>query len=170
MTKAIFIDKYRLMKYININKICVEECCRFINSVIIEARHNEARQNVILSIQPEFVKKIFNHTKKYEYRKVIFSSDVKKVYVYASEPISKIVGYFIIDDIVEGSPSSVWRKTSKEAGINKQYFDEYFKGHDTAYAIRIKSTKLFKRPIEPKSVIKDFRAPQSFMYTEVSLK
>ena len=157
------------MKYINVDKICVEECCRFINSVITEAKVKDARRNVILSIQPEFVKKIFNHTKKYEYRKVMFSSDVKKVYVYCSKSISKIVGYFIIDDIVEGTPPNVWRKTSKEAGITKQYFDEYFKGHDKAYAIRIKSAKLFDRPIEPKSVIKNFRAPQSFCYTEVSL-
>lgn len=153
-----------------INRICAEECRRFINSIIAEAKDKDARKNVILSIQPEFARKIFNHTKKYEYRKVIFSSDVKKVYVYASEPISKIVGYFIIDDIVEGTPSNVWRKTSKYSGITKQYFDKYFKGHDKAYAIHIKAAKRFDRPIEPKSVIKDFRAPQNFCYTEVSLR
>jgi len=150
-----------------INRICAEECRRFINSIIAEAKDKDARKNVILSIQPEFARKIFNHTKKYEYRKVMFSPDVKKVYVYVSEPISKIVGYFIIDDIVEGAPSSVWRKTSKHSGITKKYFNEYFDGHNKAYAIRIKSVKLFKTPIEPKKVIKDFRAPQNFMYTEV---
>ena len=148
----------------------MEECRRFINSVINEAKHNDTGQNVILSIQPEFARKIFNHTKKYEYRKVMFSPDVKKVYVYVSEPISLIIGYFIFDDIFEGTPSSVWRKTKEHSGITKKYFDEYFNGHDKAYAIRIKSVKLFKRPIEPKEVIKDFRAPQNFCYTEVSLK
>lgn len=157
------------MKYINIDKICVEECCRFINSVINESKVKDTRRNVILSIQPEFARKIFNHTKKYEYRKVMFSPDVKKVYVYVSEPIALIIGYFIIDDIVEGTPSSVWRKTKEHSGITKKYFNEYFDGHDKAYAIHIKSTKLFKRPIEPKKVIKDFRAPQNFMYTEVNL-
>ena len=170
LSQKLFIDKSKYMEYINIDRICAEECLRFINSVINEAMHKDARQNVILSIQPEFVRKIFNHTKKYEYRKVMFSPDVKKVYVYCSEPISKIVGYFVIDAIVEGTPSNVWRKTSKEAGITKEYFDKYFKGHNTAYAIRIKSTKLFKRPIEPKGVIKGFRAPQNYCYTEVSLK
>jgi len=151
-----------------INKICVEECNRFIRSVLSES--TLSNRSVILSIQPEFANKIFNHVKKYEYRKAIFSPNVKKVYVYSSSPVCKIIGYFIIDEIVQGSPSSVWRKTSKEAGITKEYFDKYFKGHDKAYAIRIKSTKLFKRPIEPKKVIKGFRAPQNFCYTEVSLK
>ena len=95
---------------------------------------------------------------------MLFGLDVKKVYVYASRPISKIIGYFIIDDIIQGSPSMVWRKTFRDSGITKDYFDEYFKGHDKAYAIKIKSVNLFKKPIDPKSIIKDFRPPQNFMY------
>ena len=145
-----------------INKICVEECNRFIRSVLNESA--SSNRSVILSIQPEFADKIFNHTKKYEYRKAIFSSDVKKVYVYSSRPICKIIGYFTIDEIVQGSPSTVWRKTSKDGGITREYFDDYFEGHDKAYAIKIKSVKRFKTPINPKSIIRNFRPPQNFMY------
>jgi predicted transcriptional regulator len=152
-----------------ISKICVEECSRYIQSVIKEAEAKRTRQNVILSIQPEFADKIFNHTKKYEYRKVMFYPDAKKVYVYCTEPTSKIIGYFVIDDIIQGSPSNVWRKTSKQSGITKKYFDDYFSGYNKAYAIKIKLAKLFKKPIEPKNVINGFRAPQSFMYTDFDL-
>lgn len=147
-----------------IDKICVEECNRFIRSVLSESDSASNNRSVLLSIQPEFADKIFNHTKKYEYRKVIFSADIKKVYVYSSSPISKIIGYFIIDDIIQGSPSYVWKKTSKDSGITKKYFDDYFNGYDKAYAIKIKSVKLFKKPIDPKSIIKNFRPPQNFMY------
>ena len=145
-----------------INKICVEECNRFIRSVLSES--TLSNRSVILSIQPEFANKIFNHVKKYEYRKAIFSPNVKKVYVYSSSPVCKIIGYFIIDEIVQGSPSTVWRKTSKYGGITREYFDDYFDGCDKAYAIKIKSVRLFKQPIEPKNIIKDFRPPQNFMY------
>ena len=145
-----------------INKICVEECNRFIRSVLSESA--SCNRSVILSIQPKFADKIFEKTKKYEYRKVIFSSNIKKVFVYASNPVCKIIGYFIIDEIVQGSPSSVWRKTSKDSGITREYFDDYFDGHDTAFAIKIKSVKQFKTPINPKNIIKNFRPPQNFMY------
>ena len=145
-----------------INRICVEECNRFINMVLSEPE--SVSKNVILSIQPKFAEKIFDHSKKYEYRKVLFSPNVKKVYVYASDPISRIIGYFIIDDIVQGSPSTVWRKTSKDSGITKEFFDDYFDGHDKAYAIKIKSAKRFKKAVDPQSIIKDFRPPQNFMY------
>lgn len=145
-----------------IDKICVEECNRFIRSVLSESA--SCNRSVILSIRPKFADKIFEKTKKYEYRKVIFSTNIKKVYVYASSPVCKIIGYFIIDEIVQGSPSIVWRKTSKDSGITREYFDDYFEGHDTAFAIKIKSVKQFKTPINPKKIIKNFRPPQNFMY------
>ena len=50
--------------------------------------------NVILSIKPEFVEKIFSGEKQYEYRKILFKQKVDTVYIYASRPISKIVGEF----------------------------------------------------------------------------
>ena len=146
----------------HIDKICVEECSKFIHSVLSESA--SCNRSVILSIQPEFADKIFTQTKKYEYRKVMFSPNIKKVYVYASSPICKIIGYFIIDEIVQGSPSTVWKKTSRDSGITKEYYNDYFNGHDKAYAIKIKSVKQFKTPINPKNIIKNFRPPQNFMY------
>ena len=115
---------------------------------------------VILSIKPQYADKIFSQTKIFEYRKAIFGSDVKKVYVYATRPISRIIGYFIVDEVLLGSPSSIWGKTSKGSGITKEYFDDYFKGYKTAYAIKIKSPKLLESLID----IKDFRPPQNFIY------
>ena len=39
--------------------------------------------NVILSIKPEFVEKIFSGEKQYEYRKILFKQKVDTVYIYA---------------------------------------------------------------------------------------
>ena len=47
---------------------------------------------VILSIKPEFVEKIINGEKKFEYRRKIFKKDVEKVLIYASSPIKLVVG------------------------------------------------------------------------------
>lgn len=126
--------------------------------------------NVILSIRPNFCKMIFSGQKKYEYRKRVFTrSDVDKVYIYATKPICRIVGCFRVEEVIENKKSYMWEKTHKDGGISKEYFDAYFKNSDTAYAIKIGQVVKLDNPIDPKSVIKDFHAPQNFMYVDFDL-
>lgn len=126
--------------------------------------------NVILSIRPNFCKMIFSDQKKYEYRKRVFTrSDVDKVYIYATKPICRIVGYFTIDTVIEDKKSYMWEITHKDGGINKEYFDAYFKNCDMAHAIKIGEVVKLDNPIDPKEVIKDFHAPQNFMYVDIDL-
>lgn len=126
--------------------------------------------NVILSIRPTFCKMIFSGQKKYEYRKRVFTrSDVDKVYIYATKPICRIVGCFRVEEVIENKKSYMWEKTHKDGGISKEYFDAYFKNSDTAYAIKIGQVVKLDNPIDPKSVIKDFHAPQNFMYVDFDL-
>lgn len=117
----------------------------------------------LLAIKPEFVKKILSGIKKYEYRKVIFTKKVNKVIIYASSPISKVVGEFIIDSIVKGKPNKVWEETKNYAGITESYFKDYFKGKDTAYAIKIKDCCKYSKPLSLKEIGVQY-APQSFSY------
>ena len=126
--------------------------------------------NVILSIRPTFCKMILSGQKVYEYRKRIFTrSDVDKVYVYATKPICKIVGFFTIDEVIEDTKTNIWAKTHIGGGISKEYFDAYFLNSDTAYAIKIGQVVKLDTPIVPKEVIKDFHAPQNFMYADFDL-
>ena len=126
------------------------------------------RMNVILSIRPNFCKLIFGGQKIYEYRKRVFTrSDIDRVYVYASKPICRIVGYFTIDEVIENSPSHVWEKTHIGSGISKEYFDAYFKNYHMAHAIKIKDARQLAVPIDPKTVLDNFRAPQNFMYMDM---
>ena len=127
------------------------------------------RVNAILSIRPTFCKLIFDGQKLYEYRKKVFNRSVDKVYVYASKPISKIVGYFTIKLIVKDNPSVVWELTHEHGGISKKHFNDYFKGCNMAHAIEIDEVVKLDTPIDPKEVIKNFTAPQNFMYLESDL-
>ena len=128
------------------------------------------RMNVILSILPKFCKLIISGQKMFEYRKKVFTrSDIDRVYIYASKPISRIVGYFTIDEVLENSPSNIWKITYKGSGISKEYFDAYFKNCDMAHAIKIGEVVKLDNPIDPKEVIKDFHAPQNFMYVDIDL-
>ena len=126
--------------------------------------------NVILSIRPTFCKMIFSGQKTYEYRKRVFTrSDVDKVYIYATKPICRIVGYFTIAAMIEDSPNVMWQMTHEGSGITKEYFDAYFKNCDMAHAIKIGEVVKLDNPIDPKEVIKDFHAPQNFMYVDYDI-
>ncbi len=120
---------------------------------------------VLLSIKPQFVKEIFNGTKKFEYRKAIFKNkDITTIVVYATMPVGKIVGEFEIDEILMEHPSKIWQKTKKHSGVSEEFYDEYFSGRDKAYAIKIKSLNEYSEPICPYINNDNFTAPQSFKY------
>lgn len=121
--------------------------------------------NVLLSIKPEFANKIFSGHKKFEFRKSIFKKDgVKRVIVYATLPVGKVIGEFSIDSIIHGEPESVWRKTSAHAGITKSFFSEYFDGRDKAFAIKVGEVNLYETPLSLKDLGVGISAPQSYRY------
>ena len=124
---------------------------------------------VLLSSRPEFVKEIVNGNKKYEYRKLIFKrDDISTVVVYATKPYGKVVGEFEIDNIISDSPSALWEKTKKYSGTSKRFYNEYFEGRDQAFAIKIKSFKMFEEPLTLQEFDKNIKvAPQSFCYIGV---
>ena len=126
--------------------------------------------NVILSIKPQFCKFIFDGVKRYEYRKRVFKrTDIDKVYVYASSPICKVIGYFTVDGIINDTVSRVWDMTHEYGGIGRGYYDSYFNGRDMAHAIKIKDVVKLDTPIDPKKVIKNFTAPQNYRYVDYDI-
>lgn len=119
---------------------------------------------VLLSIKPEFVEKIFNGTKKYEFRKSIFKkNDINKVVVYSSFPVKKVVGEFTIDTILEDHPDKIWKMTEKDAGITEAFFYSYFTDKDKAFAIKIASLCKYASEKTLQDLNIDY-APQSFCY------
>ncbi|UQZ34584.1 hypothetical protein C2I18_14270 [Paenibacillus sp. PK3_47] len=122
--------------------------------------------NVLLSIKPEFVEKIFSNEKKYEYRKSIFKQKVNKVIIYATRPEGKIVGEFRIDTILHDNPDSIWNLTNNDSGITHGFFKEYFNNKENAYAIKIGDIERYEKPIDPKEFDFPFTAPQSFFYVD----
>ena len=119
---------------------------------------------VLLSIKPEFANKIFDGTKMYEFRRTIFkNSAIKRIVVYASSRVRKIIGEFEIDHILSDDPAALWNRTKECSGISEKYFFEYFGNKTRGYAIKIKSTTLYKTP---RCTRQDFNLhpPQSFLY------
>lgn len=119
---------------------------------------------VLLSIKPEFADKIFDGTKLFEFRRAIFkNTDVKKVIVYASSPVQKVIGEFEIDFILKNRLEELWNETHQFSGITREYFFQYFSNKEEGFAIKIKNQRKYK---QPKSLKEDYNLlpPQSFLY------
>ncbi len=123
--------------------------------------------SVLLSIKPQFAEQIFDGSKRYEFRRKVFRSpSVKKIVVYVTAPVSSVVGEFEIEEVIELDLEELWNHTKKYSGIPKYYFDTYFDGLDTGYAIKIGKTQKYDIPLALELNFNVKRAPQSFVYLD----
>jgi predicted transcriptional regulator len=124
------------------------------------------REKIILSIHPKFVDNIFNGIKKFEFRRKIWNEKKAPSHalIYATSPINKIVGDFLIGVVLHGTPDFLWQQSGEnENAIDHDSFNQYFKEVDKGYAISILLPLLYKTP----QTLEHFgikTAPQSFCY------
>ena len=119
---------------------------------------------ILLSIKPEFALKIFDGSKRYEYRRAIFKNqEIDGVIVYASDPVKLIIGEFEIEDILHDELPVLWMKTKDHAGISERKFFEYFANRSCGYAIKVRTARIYDIPL-PLSSLMISSPPQSFMY------
>ncbi|MFG3611273.1 MULTISPECIES: ASCH domain-containing protein [Rummeliibacillus] len=120
---------------------------------------------VLLSIKPEFVKKIFSGEKKYEYRRMIFKQkDIESIVIYCTQPIGKVVGEITFDEILNQEIDELWEKTKFNSGLSYSYYKEYFRDKDKGYAIKIDKLIPYNEPISLAEFDQSLHPPQSFCY------
>ncbi len=120
---------------------------------------------VLLSIKPEFADRIFEGTKRFEYRRMIFKKPVDRVIVYASAPTSKVIGEFEISGLLYHDLPTLWHKTSKYSGISEQYFYSYFLNKRYGFAIQIGQTLRYRSPLVLQETY-GIKPPQSYAYIQ----
>ncbi len=119
---------------------------------------------VLLSIKPEYAEKIFNGTKRYEFRRILFKNkSIRTIIVYASSPVQQVIGEFEIEYIINDEVPKIWNSTKEYSGISETSFYKYFSNLEKGFAIKIKETKRYEKA---KSLKDDFKLtpPQSFLY------
>lgn len=120
-------------------------------------------KTIVLSIAPEYVQKIIDGTKKYEYRTKVAKENIDAIVIYCTAPVKKVVAKAQVIDILQDSPSALWDKTKDFSGISKSFFDKYFENKKIAYAYRLGKIEVYKK----QKTLKEFglsAAPQSFVY------
>jgi predicted transcriptional regulator len=123
------------------------------------------RTTVLLSVRPIYADAILDGAKKFEFRRVLFRHpDVRRIVLYASRPVQKVVGEFDLADILTMRPSDLWATTATWSGIERRVFDEYFHGRTTAHALKVRNPIRYRRPKDLWQHLGLWTPPQSFRY------
>ena len=123
-------------------------------------------ESILLSINPEYVERIFAGSKKYEFRKRLANRTVDKILMYSTAPIMKVVGEAEVVKTISSSPTALWEYTKKFAGISRDKYRKYFKGCKVAYAYQLGKVIQYDSPKELSEFNIDL-PPQSFIYLSV---
>lgn len=97
---------------------------------------------VVLSIKPKYADMIRAGTKKYEFRRRVWTGEnIKFAFLYESVPVKSIRSVIVVDPPICLPINELWEHTKERAGITREEFDEYFKGSENGYAIPIKEIR-----------------------------
>lgn len=123
---------------------------------------------IFLSLQPRFAELILNGTKTVELRRMAPSAKAGDlILLYASSPISGLVGTCLVEDIQVDAKALVWDRHGKQSGVSQTEYENYFEGAHQAVAILVKAPRRLPEPrslARLRNTITGFHPPQSFRY------
>lgn len=118
----------------------------------------------LMSIHPQYADRILNGTKRVEFRKRPVAADVTHVVVYATAPVSAVVGAFTVDDQHTASPQMLWRQFRQVAGISWTDFRAYYAGRSAGTGIAVGAVLQASQPLCLRRDVGVQHPPQSFQY------
>jgi predicted transcriptional regulator len=118
----------------------------------------------LFSIHPRFADAILRGEKRVEFRRRGPSRDTAFVIVYATSPVSRIVGWFRVGGIEAEAPKALWERFGGVGGIELDEFDRYYEGRDVGTAITVAEAASLTEPLPLSSLGGVSNPPQSFQY------
>jgi predicted transcriptional regulator len=121
-------------------------------------------RQVVMSVHPRYAEAIMDGSKKVEFRKRALASDVVVVWVYATAPVQRIVGYFEVDATVMATPRDLWHQFRAVGGINRSDFYRYYATAALGAGIKIKRASRLPVPVPISELLPSGVPPQSYAY------
>ena len=118
---------------------------------------------MLLSIKPQYVKKIIAGKKKFEFRKFHCRKGIDTIIIYATAPMKQVIGEVTLIDIIEGDVEFVWHETKGFGGILKKDYKAYYKEREVAVAYQLGDVTVYDEPKTLTDLGLDY-VPQSFAY------
>lgn len=120
---------------------------------------------ILMPINPIYVEKILSGTKKYEYRKTLPKKNIDKMIIYSTSPIKKVIGEAEILEILIDDKEKIWELTKDNSGINKKFYNDYYKNKDKAVAYKLGKITKYKKEKDLAEYNINY-SPQSFVYLD----
>lgn len=118
---------------------------------------------ILLSVKPEYIDKIFDGSKTFEYRRKLPQKTISSIVLYATDPVQRIVGEVEVIGTISASPTALWEQTKHNAGISRAKYRDYFHKCKNANAFVLGEVTKYQSP----KALSDYdinSAPQSFQY------
>jgi predicted transcriptional regulator len=97
-----------------------------------------SRGDLVLAIHPIHAESILSGRKAYEVRSRFPSVALgSRVYLYATAPVSAVVGGFEVGEIVEGDSSFIWENLGDNLCVSKGDFESYALGRGRLKAVQV---------------------------------
>jgi len=125
---------------------------------------SDSSEVALLSIHPKYAKAILSGDKKVEFRKQPFRKGVSIVVIYATAPVSQVIGFFTVKGIHVSTPTEIWNRFSSVGEISRKEYREYYSGKESAVAIQIEEARAFSSPIDLSEMKAVAAPPQNFVY------
>jgi len=84
--------------------------------------------------------------------------------VYATQPVGRIIGWFEVGGVIEGTPSKLWREYSSHGAIDRPSYLTYFHEAKRAFVIIVGQATHLSIPARLEEIEPNLRPPQSFQY------
>jgi predicted transcriptional regulator len=127
-----------------------------------------ASRDVLLSIRPRYVSKIFDGHKTVELRRRFPGVGPAGIIalIYCSSPTKAVVGYARINQVLVLPISAIWQQYGAAACISKDEFHAYFAGLTHGCAIQIGLVTRLKKQVSSVELEAQFGIvpPQSYRY------
>lgn len=117
-------------------------------------------------IKPVYIEKILQGEKRYELRRSLPRIKIEYVFLYATTPVCKVVGYAKVGDTFDEMKESLWQRVAVQAGVDESVYLSYFDGKENACALELLDVYRFLEPFHPNEIEDSFVVPQSFRYIE----
>jgi predicted transcriptional regulator len=99
-------------------------------------------EDALISIRPGYADAIFFGTKTVELRRRIPPTTAGvRLWIYVTKPVGAVLGVAEVQEVIAGSPATVWEKCGGAAGLSREEFDQYFEESKTAYGLVLNNVR-----------------------------
>lgn len=130
------------------------------------------QSGILLSIKPRFAEQILTGDKTVELRRVRPTLEPDElVLLYATSPISAIIGWFTVHAVVTQQLDQLWQTHGPQSSVSHDEFRFYFQGLDEGVAILVEKAFSLENPevidLEKlRQFYPGFHPPQGFRYIQ----